>query len=436
MKKTLSVFLAVLLSVSCFAGLSAVSSAADTLSGNLSDMTIDQVVYVSGTATVPEGVTVTIADGGSIVVPSGASLKVGTAMTSNSVSSAKVSIKDSGTLQIQNGGSVTNYGTILTDGANDQAIYVGNNATFVNKVYVPGEYIVSYSSSDGTYDHYSHTVTYKPAYLLSSDSSKFDSDAAYLDYSKYTSTGSSGATVSVPYDAKLYVTIRAEEGGSEAPFIDTGRMPLSTNGNIVVKSLETSDSSRAIDDCTGIWAFELTSAAFITVPDASKRYSNCVRQFTITLPYTDSYYTEAFGYEGKGLHDVTVNYGSTLSFRVVLSKDYDKSDVSVYFGTYKLTKGADGYYTITGPILVKSTKQPASDDELDSGTYSTDLYEMSPTGGIQQNGTIMVLGVISNKTQGTINNVLSLIKQIFQIIKEVFEDIFGSFSEMKNIFSK
>ena len=133
-----------------------------------------------------------------------------------------------------------------------------------------------------------------------------------------------------------------------------------------------------------------------------------VKLFDITLPRTEAYYVIS---KDGDVDNITVEYGKTFSFRVVLSPDYDKSDCYCYINTLYVEPDEFGYYDVTGPIVSEG---------------------MATAGGVQEDISIAVMGVSANERKEMVNSLVGFIQEIFSVFKEIFSyfsDIFTGLGE-------
>ncbi len=415
MKKTISIILACVMLVACFP-LSAMAETIVTTATITGDDTYDEDTNITGTVTVTGSLT--IASGVTVTIKSGGSLSV--------TGSGKVI--NNGTITVAAGGSVVltangtgestaalqNAGTI-TLASESSAFVVGDNAYVYNNGTIDG---IAYATINGKLYHsvnfgnlYSWTGTYDASYVrnfltISGDTFDVDftvkyvldkdleSDTGYTDAGNYSEVFASTGSVYVENGTKLYIMIIPEDGVGD--WVDTGRMQLNVN-NTLVDSYTTVDNSRGV--------FLITPTGAISSMDiVSKAYKDIVKLFEITLPRTDGYYVTSL--DGD-IDTCTVQYGTAFSFRVVLSEDYDQSEIVVYADAAEVEPDEYGYYDITGPI---------------------DGDSIATAGGVQDNFTIRVMGVTSNEARETVSGILSFIQEIFSLIASIFEYFTDLFS--------
>ena len=157
-------------------------------------------------------------------------------------------------------------------------------------------------------------------------------------------------------------------------------------------------------------------AVFTVVPTnafkievTSTEYDDIVKIFDITLPKTEAYYVIT---DKNEVERVDVEFGKTLSFRVVLEEEYDKSDYYVYVNSLYQEPADFGYYRIAGPLT--------------SDGFAT-------AGGVQDDLTITVMGVTSNESQEQLSGIVAMLQEIFSIIKEIFSYFTSIFDGLGSI---
>ncbi len=413
MKKTISVILACLLIAACLplSAMAATITSATVDAGTTFTFTdstsITGSYVVNGTVVINEGVSVRV-EGGTLTV------------------SSTGHIENNGTLSVTNGSSLILNGsadTILTTDTvalyNTGTISLESGCAFVvNKdatVYNAGtlynfDYATVYGSLQhkitlfgtftSTYDSWTvrgfhpglpeetFNVTYTVKYALDS---KLSSDTAYLDESNYTEVA--GDYLYVDQNDTLYIMITPDD--TLGDWVDASRIQLVVDGDLV-------SASAKIDTSRGLFMISPTDAMEVSV--YSTAYKNVVKLFEISLPNTAGYYVTTL--DGD-MDSVSVEYGTTFSFSVVLNDEYDQSDISVYVDGVQISADEYGYYDVTGPIV-------------DGG--------MSNAGGVQDSFTISVTGVAKNSTVETVNSVLLFIQQIVEVIQSIFDYFADLFS--------
>lgn len=257
------------------------------------------------------------------------------------------------------------------------------NGILYNMVTIPEDFPVEYRYTE-TWNRTNMTVDFKVEYYMYSENS------GDLDYLNDTLYKSDRRDVPVENGNKIFILITPEEGDGD--WVDTGRMKLTVNGQL------TSATDR-IDNDRGVFCITPTSAVTATI--YSTAYKDIEKIFEIELPRTEGYYTIT---KDGDVDVATVEYGKTLSFRLVLSEDYDKSDYDVYVNTIYMEPDEYGYYDVTGPI-----------DAYD-GLNGT----MASEGGVQQDLKITVFGIAPNDRVDMMTSIVSFVKEIFDVIREIF----------------
>lgn len=406
MKKTIAILLACMMIFAC---LPVVSFAADiTEDGTLSDalvvvsgdkLTVSSVWTLNAPLTINEGATlvveedgyITIATNGQIinngtitVKKNGAILSKG-AGTGDTLSSfingekGVVNLNSSSYFCIERGTYAYNKGTI------NNIDRMTINGTLYHWVVYPQNFSVTYTRTE-MWDRTDKTVNFTVEHVNDAD---LEDELGYLTASNYGSVPPSGGWCE--HGVKEYILITPEDGVGD--WVDTGRMQLVVNGTVF-------DTSERIDNDRGV--FTITPVGSMNISILSTNYKDIVKLFEITLPQTDGYYVKSKdGEVGK----VTVEYGKTFSFCVVLHEDYDKSDFYAYVNGVSLEPDEYGYFDITGKI---------------------EDYEMAINGGVQNDITITIMGVSSNASSESMTSLVSFIKQIFETI----QSIFGYFTDL------
>lgn len=415
MKKAISLFLACLM-ILAFAPVMAF--AANT---TWADVSTDSSTY-----TIPAGDTVTITGTrtvtGALIVEEGANLVIaygGTLIITGSgklVNSGHISVQRGGTLTLSATGdseytaALVNNETGVIDIALDTFCALGlgscgynrgtiNNiermnvkGSLVHMVKIPADFSDSYRYTE-TWDRQDKTVDFDVDYFMYQAGSE---DLDYLDPTKY--FGDNRTEIWVENGNQIFIMITPKSGVGD--WVDTGRMKLVVNGQML-------DSKARIDNDRGVFCITPTSAVTATV--YSTQYKDIEKLFEVELPRTEGYYTIT---KDGDVDTATVEYGKTLSFRVVLAEEYDKSDYYVYVNATYMDPDEYGYYDVC-------TKE-------DSG-------EITNAGGVQSDVEITVMGVAPNERVEMAEGIIGFIKEIFDIIKSIFEYFIDIFSGLGNI---
>lgn len=420
MKKIIAILLTCVMLMAC---VPFSASAAETVWSGVETINVafsvpaGETFKVTGTYTITA--TVRVEEGGSLVIAEGgAIILVGTG--GRLINSGDVTVEKDGTLNfsgtgegpegatfinntmgiltlennslcnLSKGSSAYNYGTIRNIDRMDV------KGSLSHQVSIPGSFSVDYSYIE-TWNRKSFNTSYFVHYYLPAEG---DSDLDYTEDSSYTLC-SADTTVLVPHGQKLYIMIAPEEG-DEGDWADVGRMQLTAGGQNVAASEEEN-----IPNDRGV--FCITPANALDLGVYSTSYKDVVKLFEITLPRTDAYYVIS---KDGDVDEITVEYGKTFSFRVVLSPDYDKSDYYCYVNTLYMEPDEFGYYDVTGPIV-------------DEG--------MATAGGVQEDVTIQVMGVAANERQEMVSSLVGFIQEIFSVIKEIFSYFTSIFEGLGNL---
>ncbi len=372
---------------------------------------------VTGTYTI--ATTMTIMEGASLVVEEGGSL-IFTGESGRLINSGSVTVKRNGTLALNGIGAGAQGATFINNekgvftldngsmaslSKNSQGFNYGNiknidrmdiKGTLTHQVTIPGSFNVDYSYIE-TWNRLSFNTSYYVSYYIPKEG---DADLDYTEESSYTLINAD-TTVPVIHGQKLYVMITPEEG-SEGDWADVGRMQLIAGG----QNVEATEHEQIAND-RGVFCISPANALELGV--YSTAYKDIVKLFEIKLPRTDAYYVIS---KDGDVDEITVEYGKTFSFRVVLSPDYDKSDYYCYVNTLYMEPDEFGYYDVTGPIL-------------DEG--------MATAGGVQEDVTIQVMGVAANERQEMVSSLVGFIQEIFSVIKEIFSYFTSIFEGLGNL---
>lgn len=411
MKKTIAVFLACLM---LFASVPFMAVAADGTWADTGVITEDRTVAAGDTLTITGTYTVTgnfyVEPGANLVISNNGSLII--TGTGRLVNSGNVTVKITGTLNLSGTGTGTDGATLVNNSTGTIEIQKGSNCNLgfssaaynsgtiknidylaingklYHQVTVPASFTNTYTKAE-MWNRTETTVTYTVGYALDAD---FDTDLDYLTDDSYTNC-SIDTNVWVQHGEKIYILISPEDGDGD--WVDTSRMQLTIGGQLAA-------ATSKIDNDRGVFCIRPTSALDVDVYSTS--YKDVVKLFEIVLPRTEGYYVTTM--DGD-VDTCTVEFGKTLSFRVVLAPDYDKSEFYVYVNTAYMEPDEYGYFDVTGPIV---------DDQI------------ATSGGVQGDITITVMGVSANEIRETMGSVLTFVQQIFDIIKSIFDyfaDIFS-----------
>lgn len=418
MKKVLAILLASIMLLACVP-FSASAANDIEVSGQL---TYDQSVtipegdnyIISGQVNVTQPIYVNA--GGSLTIVEGGSI-ICTGEQGRIINQGTITVESKGTLYLGGTGTSTNSATLLNEEsglidlkinskctlANDSTAY--NYGTIKNidrmtidgdlshEVTIFGSFSVDYDYLE-TYNRKDITVDFAVGYYLYKQN---HSDLDYTESGNYTILSSETAIL-VPHGQKLYIMITPEDGFGD--WVDVGRMQLTAGGQSV-------DVEEIVDNDRGVFCITPSNALSLGVYSTS--YKDIVKLFDITLPRTDAYYVIT---KDGDVDEVTVEYGKMLSFRLVLSPDYDKSEPYVYVNDFYCTPDEYGYFDVTGPITTEG---------------------MVNNGGVQNDISITVMGVSANESQEMMGSLVGFIQEIFAVIEEIFSYFFGMFEDLGDL---
>lgn len=402
MKKTIAILLACIMLISCAPILSFAADTTITESGTLTEplviasgdtLTIKSTWTLAAPLTINEGAALVVEAGGWLTVaPGGQLINNGTITveTKGGIQSAgsgtgeadasfingesgEVNLAKNSFFRIERGtyaynkGKIKNIDRMTVDG------------TLNHWIVYPQDWSATYKATE-MWDRTAKTVRFTVEHVNDGD---LDSDTGYTVASNYKAVPSSGGWCE--HGVKEYILITPEDGAGD--WVDTGRMQLVVNGSVF-------DTSERIDNDRGV--FTITPVDSMEISIRSYSYKEIVKLFEIELPRTEGYYVKAKDGE---VDSITVEYGKTFSFTVVLSEEYDKSDFYAYANGVYLEPDQYGYFDITGPIVD---------------------YSMLPSGGVQEDISITIMGVQSNASAEQANSIINFVKEIFDIIQSIF----------------
>ncbi len=422
MKKVFAILLTCIMLLTCvpFSASAAETtwSGTDTVSVPFT-VNAGETYIIKGTYTIATAMTV--AEGAALIIEEGGTLMF-TGDNGKLINSGTVTVKRNGTLALNGIGSGSQGATLINNAKgvftldngsmcslskNSQAFNYGNmknvdrmdvKGTLTHQVTIPGSFNVDYSYIE-TWNRKSFNTSYYVSYYIPKEG---DADLDYTETSSYTPV-SEGADMTVPviHGQKLYVMITPEEG-EEGDWADVGRMQLIAGG----QNVSATEHEKIAND-RGVFCISPSNALELGVYKTG--YKDLVKLFEIKLPRTDAYYVIS---KDGDVDEITVEYGKTFSFRVVLSPDYDKSDYYCYVNTLYMEPDEFGYYDVTGPIV-------------DEG--------MANAGGVQEDVTIQVMGVSANERQEMVSSLVGFIQEIFSVIKEIFSYFTSIFEGLGNL---
>ncbi len=413
MKKTIAILLACIMLVAC---MPVVTFAADTIWSEAGTVTADYTVangnklIISSTQTL--NAKLTVAEGGTLEIIEGGYLTVA-GSKGQIVNNGNILVKKDGAI-LSNGSGEGDTGASFINGATgvvnlnsgsffriERGTYAYNKGTInnIDRMAIDGtlNHFVQYPQNfSGVYtrtemwDRTEKAVDFTVQHVNDAD---LDDELGYLTESNYSPVPASGAWCQ--HGVKEYILITPEDGDGD--WVDTGRMKLVVNGTVF-------DTSERIDNDRGV--FTIIPVGSMNISILSYNYKDIVKLFEITLPQTDGYYVKSKdGDVGK----VTVEFGKTFSFSVVLHEDYSKSDFYAYVNGASIEPDEFGYFDITGPIVD---------------------YTVTEYGGVQEDISITIMGVSSNESSESMNSLVSFIKQIFETIQSIFSYFTDMFADL------
>ena len=410
MKKTIAILLACIMLLAC---MPVVTFAAETQIST--DTTVSSDVLVASGDKLIIGAqytlnaTLTIAAGGTLEVTEGGYLSVTT--NGQIVNNGTILVKKDGAI-LSNGKGEGETGASFINGATgvvnlnsgsffriERGTYAYNKGTINNIdrmaidgtlnhfVQYPQNTSVNYTRTE-MWDRIAKSVDFTVQRVNDAD---LDDELGYLTESNYNAVPASGGWCQ--HGVKEYILISPEDGDGD--WVVTGRMKLVVNGTVF-------DTSERIDNDRGV--FTIIPVGSMDISILSYNYKDIVKLFEIILPQTEAYYVKSKdGDVGK----VTVEFGKTFSFSVVLHEDYSKSDFYAYVNGAPIEPDEFGYFDVTGPIVD---------------------YTVTDYGGVQDDISITIMGVSSNESAESMNSLVNFVKQIFETIQSIFSYFSDLFS--------
>ena len=433
MKKTIAALLACIMIIACvpFTAL----AASETISGVEmwdTSKTIAQgdTITITGTVTVSNTVTnrgAIVIEGGSLIIAGAGRLyNEGTVTVKANKNGTKGSIMFNGTGTDANSATLYNAKNGVISIASTCTGIIGENSTAYNygdivnsdliniegellhNVTIPGSYSLDFDYRE-TWNRLPTTVRFDVSYYMYEPG---DTDDAYTNIDNFKKYPCDTKTdVLVPDGEKLFVMITPKIGADgTGEWVDASRIKIKAEKTTheVTTILDTkSENAVRILEYGGV--FTVTPSNSFEIEVATKKYQDLVKIFDITLPRTEAYYVIT---DNNDVDRVDVEFGDTLSFRVVLEEEYDKSDVYVYVNSLYQEPADYGYYRISGPLM--------------SDGFAT-------AGGVQDDLTITVMGVTSNESQEQMSGIVAMLQEIFSIIKEIFSYFTSIFDGLGSI---
>lgn len=409
MKKTIAILLACIMLIGCAPIMSFAANTTINEDGTLSTplvvasgdkLTVSSVWTLNAPLTINEGATLEVAEGGYITIATnGQIINNGTITVEKNAAihskGAGTGEKDAPVINGETGVVNLNSGSYFCIERGTYAYNKGTinnidrmtiNGTLNHWVNYPQNASVTYTKTE-MWNRTEPTVNFTVKHVNDGD---LESDTGYTVANNYKTEGiASGGWCE--HGVKEYILISPDEGIGD--WVDTGRMQLVVNGTVF-------DSSERIDNDRGVFTIIPVGSMDITI--RSFNYKDIVKLFEIVLPRNEGYYVKAKDGE---VDKITVEYGKTFSFTVVLNEEYSKSDFYAYANGVYLEPDQYGYFDVTGPIVD---------------------YSMAQTGGVQNDISITIMGVQSNASAEKSNSIINFIKQIFDTI----QSIFGYFTDL------
>ena len=410
MKKTIAALLACIMIIACFPF---TVLAAETIT---EDDMWKTATTINDTITIKASVTVTdvLTNRGNIIIDGGALIFTGNGRLYNE---GTVSVVNKGTLEFKGLGENENTATLYNAkggvisfankttgsiGENSKAFNYGDivnreamnvDGTLQHNITIPASYTLNFDYRE-TWNRLETSVKFEVSYYMYQPG---DTDDAYTNVEKF-KVCSTKTDVLVHDGDKLFIMITPKiKEDNTGIWVDASRIKIKAEKTIheVTTVLDTKNpEANRILEYGGV--FTVTPSNSFEVEVATKKYKDLVKIFDITLPRTEAYYVIT---DNNEVDRVDVEFGKTLSFRVVLEEEYDKSDVYVYVNSLYQEPADYGYYRISGPLM--------------SNGFDT-------TGGVQDDLTITVMGVTSNESQEQLSGIVAMLQEIFSIIKEIF----------------
>lgn len=428
MKKTIAILVACIMLIAC---VPLTAYADETVTGVVSwdtEQTIQQneTLTVNGTLTVSvtlknqgtivinEGGSITFAGAGRLVnegtvtVRNGGKITFGgtgkeeTGATLYNAKSGMISFGTSATGTVDKGSEGYNYGEITNSGA------LTVNGKLLHNVTIPGSFSESYEYYE-TWNRQPTTVYFDVYYYMYQQGDTDDAYSKVENFKKYPCE--SETNVPVPHGEKLFVMIVPRIGADgTGEWVDSSRLQLNAGTNTLdVTTILDTESENAVRTPEYGAVFTITPSNAMKVDIKSTNYKDIVKIFEVVLPRTEGYYVIT---DNNDVDRVDVEFGKTLSFRVVLAEEYDKSEPYVYVNSIYMEPADYGYFRITGP--------------MESDGFANN-------GGVQDDLVITVMGVSANERQEQMASLVTFIQEIFSIIEEIFSYFLSIFEGLGSL---
>lgn len=344
-------------------------------------------------------------------INAGETLEIRTNVTvsANLVNNGEIIIYNGGSLTVINGGNLDNHGNIeVKSGGKLTAV---DSGVITHYVTVPKSFSINYlwqetwSRQDITVDFDVYYYQYKMG----------DTDDAYAKIDNYKNKIIEDTPVPVTHGQKLFVMIVPRLGPTgDGNWVAAERLKLNAGSASLDPTTILDTGERAGDEHRTTMeygaVFTVTPSNSCKISLASTAYKDIVKIYDIALPRTEGYYVIT---DNNDVDNVKVEFGKTLSFRVVLEPDYDKSDLYVYVNSIYMEPADFGYYRVSGPMTAEGFAENA--------------------GGVQDHLVITVMGVTSNESQEQMSSLLLMLQEIFSIIQEIFSYFMSLFEGLGSL---
>ncbi len=370
MKKTLSVFLAVILAVCCLPFAAFAEGTEITFDASADFEKGDQLTS-SNTYRIVSGVTMTVPSGLTLYIPTDAKLYVDNGATLNVL-----------------GNIVTQPGSALyVDGVLKNATNVSGSGDCYAQYRFPALIEQGLTKTDGS-------VRIKVSYATSENGNAYEDQQSPLTF---TDVSDNGEKVYMPINQYVYIKAHIIEPDESKDKFDDSLMNVYAEGV-------------GVPYTQGSHIMKVGSSADITYGKWTTD-NDFLSTFKIHLPSNKGY--TVYGRNGEHSEigeTVYLKYGQSFSFKVEIEPEYDMSTYEVYiYNGY-------GWTDLDTETLIKDIS-PAKPDEY--GYYNISSVEGDTT--------VYVIGVVKNETITLIGDILSMIRSIFETIKIFFQQFADMF---------
>ncbi len=370
MKKTLSVFLAVILAVCCLP-FAAFAEGAEITFDTSADFEKGDQLTSSNTYRIVSGTTMTVPSGLTLYIPTDTKLYVDNGATLNVL-----------------GNIVTQPGSALyVDGVLKNASNVSGSGDCYAQYRFPALIEQGLTKTDGS-------MRIKVSYATSENGNAYEDQQSPLTF---TDVSDNGEKIYVPINQYVYIKAHIIEPDESKDKFDDSLMNVYAEGVGVTytQGSHIMKVGSSADITYGKW---ITDNDFLST-------------FKIHLPSNKGY--TVYGRNGEHSEigeTVYLKYGQSFSFKVEIEPEYDMSNYEVYiYNGY-------GWTDLDTETLIKDIS-PAKPDEY--GYYNISSVEGDTT--------VYVIGVVKNETITLIGDILSMIRSIFETIKIFFQQFADMF---------